>query len=146
VTTLDANPVAIYVVKDAILAALNALTPTNSAAWDTHPPDTVRALTLPNTGASRAVRLYTAQFQDAGAAAAFLSNRGWEGVVLCKSFGRTETDARAGLALIDGAMRALTSTTANYRVSARKPFPVNLPREVTPGYGILYNVTARRIA
>jgi hypothetical protein len=145
VTTLDANPLAIYVVKDAILAALNALTPRNAAAWDTHPPDTVRALTLPNTGASRATRLYTAQFQDGGSAAAVLANRGWEGTVLCKSFGRTEADARAGLALIDTAMRALTSPEG-YRVSARKPFPVNLPREITPGYGILYTVTVRRTA
>jgi hypothetical protein len=146
VTTLDANPTAIYVVKDAILAALNALAPRGSAAWDTHPPETARALTLPQTGAARAVRLYTAQFQDVGSAAAYLSNRGWEGVVLCKSFGRTEADARAGLPLIDAAMRALASTTTGYTVRARLPFPVNLPREVTPGYGVLYTVTVRRTA
>jgi hypothetical protein len=146
VSVLDAIPTALGVAEDAILDALNALAPVNSAAWGAHPPETVAALTMPQTGAARIGRLYTAQHQDGGGQPSpFIGARFWEGLVLIKVFARTDALARSGIALAHTAMLALTAPTG-YAISARLETSIDLPREITPRRALLYRVTVRRLS
>jgi hypothetical protein len=148
VTTLDAIPTALGVAEDAILTALNALAPTGYAAWDAHPPETVAALTLPRTGASRPLRLYTAQHQDGGGAPLpYVHSRQWEGDVLVKVFAAPGGDsvARAGMALAHAAMLAL-SAPAGYAIHARALRPVSLPREIAARRALLYRVRVVKVS
>jgi hypothetical protein len=146
VTVLDAIPTALGIAEDAILDALNALAPTGSAAWNTHPPETVAALTMPQTGASRLTRLYTAQHQDGGGQPSpFVGARFWTGLVLVKVFARTQASAQEGINQAHAAMLDMTSP-AGYSLSARVERPIDLPREITPRRALLYRVTVRRLS
>lgn len=145
-TVLDAIPTALGVAEDRILAALNALSPLNSAAWGTHPPETVGALTMPRTGASRPLRLYTAQHQDGGGqAASYLHSRQWDGLVLIKVFAPPGQDAaaRAGLALVESAMAALTAPPG-YAIWAKARSPIDQSREIVAARALLYRVRVVR--
>jgi hypothetical protein len=146
VTTLDAVPTALAIAEDAILEALSLLEPPDSAAWGAHPPETVATLTLPDTGAARLDRLYTAQHQDGGGAPSpFVGARFWTGLVLIKCFARLDTDARDGIALAHAAMLALAAPTG-YAIFARLERPVDLPREILPRRALLYRVSVRRLS
>jgi hypothetical protein len=146
VTVLDAIPTALGVAEDRILAALNALAPAGNAAWGAHPPETVAALTMPQTGASRLLRLYTAQHQDGGGQPSpFVGARFWQGLVVVKVFARNDADARSGMALAHAAMLALTAPTG-YAISARADRPIDLPREIAPRRALQYRVTVRRLS
>jgi hypothetical protein len=145
-TTLDAVPTALAIAEDAILEALSLLEPPDSAAWGAHPPETVAALTMPQTGASRLLRLYTAQHQDGGGQPSpFVGARFWQGLVVVKVFARNDADARTGMALAHAAMLALTAPTG-YAISARADRPIDLPREIAPRRALQYRVTVRRLS
>jgi hypothetical protein len=136
--TLDALGIA----EDAIVAALNAQQPRNSGSWSYHAPDTTGPLLMPHTGASRVTRLYTAQHQAADMRR-FMGLARYEGDVLVKCWGRTATEARAGLIAIAAAMLALqTYAPAGSLVRARFNKHQPLPGDVVPVRGLLYTVTA----
>ena len=133
---------ALGIAETAILAALNALTPPQSAAWGLHRPDTVRGLTMPHTGAQRPYRLYTAQHQSSSTAY-YIGAQRYRGDVLIKSLAAEDGPARAGLALIHPAMLALASRApAGVALRARFVRVQDLPREVLAVRGVLYTITA----
>jgi hypothetical protein len=144
VTTLDANPGALLIAKDAILDALNALPPTGWAEWDNHKQETVDKVTRPRTGAARLARVYTAQFQDNGQTPAHIRARHWKGLIVVKAFGATDADARAAVLLIATAMASL-SAPAGWAIFARRPKDVPLPAEAAYRYGVQYEVEVRKV-
>lgn len=120
-------PTALDIVEDAVLAALNALTPTGSAYWGAAPVDTVGRLSQPPAQAAHLSRVYVAQHQDGGGReAALLGSRGWEGLVTVRVLSADLARARAGFALVVTAMAALASP-AGYALRAEWRQPLDLP-------------------
>ena len=138
---------ALPLVEDAVLAALNAITPASPVYWGAAPVETTGRLRIPEAQANHIARVYVAQHQDGGGREApLLGSRGWEGVVTVKVFSASQSRARAGFALAAAAMDALASP-AGYALHADWLAPLDLPTidRIYAAAG-RWRVTLRRVA
>jgi hypothetical protein len=123
-----------------ILAALNALTPTNNAHWYVAPPGTAQRMA---TGGL--TRVFVAQHQDGGGAPNPLVNsQGWQGLVAVRCMSRDAAQADSGLSAVALALAGLASPSGfSFITNWVRPIAIPVDNAIYTRAG-LWRVSLRR--